>query len=158
MPPLPSVLRGSGGSGVGVELRCEAGEQSTRRRPGLFGRRELTRGRLTFSGRPWSGCGGVEAQCVQVSKVGIHCSPFAAGVTHIDTSDCYGPPVVNELIREALAPLPADLVLVTMVGAGRGGDASWNVAASADGLLRAVEDNLRTLGRTGWRWSISAPC
>jgi aryl-alcohol dehydrogenase-like predicted oxidoreductase len=70
----------------------------------------------------------------------------AAGVTHIDTSDFYGPHVVNELIREALAPYPKDLVLVTKVGAVRGGDASWNLAASADELRRAVEDNLRNLG------------
>src|SRR6201989_3529676 len=31
------------------------------------------------------------------------------GVTHIDTSDFYGPVTVNELIREALHPYPADL-------------------------------------------------
>jgi aryl-alcohol dehydrogenase-like predicted oxidoreductase len=31
------------------------------------------------------------------------------------------------------------------VGAGRGGDASWNVAASTADLRRAVEDNLRNL-------------
>ena len=70
----------------------------------------------------------------------------AAGVTHIDTSDFYGPHVGNQLIREALAPYPKDLVLVTKVGAVRGDDASWNVAASADDLRRAVEDNLRNLG------------
>ena len=29
-----------------------------------------------------------------------------AGVDHIDTSDYYGPFVVNELIREALHPIP----------------------------------------------------
>ncbi len=69
----------------------------------------------------------------------------AAGVTHIDTSDFYGPHVVNELIREALAPYPQELVLVTKVGAVRGDDASWNVAASASELRRAVEDNLRNL-------------
>ncbi|WP_375383177.1 aldo/keto reductase family oxidoreductase [uncultured Sphingomonas sp.] len=70
----------------------------------------------------------------------------AAGVTHIDTSDFYGPHVVNALIREALAPYSNDLVLVTKVGAVRGDDASWNLAASADDLRRAVEDNLRNLG------------
>ncbi|WP_419826175.1 aldo/keto reductase family oxidoreductase [Sphingomonas sp.] len=70
----------------------------------------------------------------------------ATGVTHIDTSDFYGPHVVNALIREALAPYPTDLVLVTKVGAVRGEDASWNLAASADDLRRAVEDNLRNLG------------
>src|SRR3954471_2036586 len=41
------------------------------------------------------------------------------GVNHIDTSDYYGPYVVNELIREALHPYPDDLVIVTKVGARR---------------------------------------
>jgi aryl-alcohol dehydrogenase-like predicted oxidoreductase len=39
------------------------------------------------------------------------------GLTHIDTSDFYGPVVVNELIREALHPYPASLRIVTKVGA-----------------------------------------
>ena len=43
----------------------------------------------------------------------------AAGVNHIDTSDFYGPHVVNQLIREALAPYRDDLVIVTKVGAVR---------------------------------------
>ena len=49
----------------------------------------------------------------------------ARGVNHIDTSDFYGPHVTNQLIREALHPYPDDLVIVTKVGAVRGGDASW---------------------------------
>ena len=36
------------------------------------------------------------------------------GVDHIDTSQYYGPDVVNELIRETLHPYPADLKLVTV--------------------------------------------
>src|SRR3981189_2523476 len=44
-------------------------------------------------------------------------------ITHIDTSDYYGPVVVNELIREALYPYPPDLRIVTKVGARRGEDA-----------------------------------
>jgi pyridoxine 4-dehydrogenase len=44
------------------------------------------------------------------------------GVTHIDTSDFYGPAVVNELIREALHPYPDSLHIVTKVGARRGSD------------------------------------
>src|SRR6201986_5564304 len=39
-----------------------------------------------------------------------------SGITHIDTSDFYGPVVVNELIREALYPYQADLRSVTKVG------------------------------------------
>ena len=39
------------------------------------------------------------------------------GITHIDTSDFYGPVVTNELIKEALHPYAADLHIVTKVGA-----------------------------------------
>src|ERR1700735_2625459 len=35
------------------------------------------------------------------------------GVDHIDTSQYYGPDVVNDLIRESLHPYPAELKLVT---------------------------------------------
>ena len=71
---------------------------------------------------------------------------LALGVNHIDTSDFYGPHVTNHLIREALHPYPAGLTIVTKVGFKRGDDASWQKAASADDLTRAVDDNLRHLG------------
>ena len=70
----------------------------------------------------------------------------AAGVNHIDTSDYYGPHVTNHLIREALAPYSADLVIVTKIGARRGEDGSWLPAYGAGELARAVDDNLRHLG------------
>jgi pyridoxine 4-dehydrogenase len=70
----------------------------------------------------------------------------ASGVTHIDTSDFYGPHVTNQLIREALHPYPDDLVIVTKVGARRGSDASWIPALSPAELTQAVHDNLRHLG------------
>jgi aryl-alcohol dehydrogenase-like predicted oxidoreductase len=70
----------------------------------------------------------------------------AAGVNHIDTSDYYGPEVVNQLIREALAPYPEDLLIVTKIGARRGTDGSWSRACEPDDLVRAVEGNLRNLG------------
>jgi aryl-alcohol dehydrogenase-like predicted oxidoreductase len=68
------------------------------------------------------------------------------GVNHIDTSDFYGPHITNQLIREALHPYPADLVLVTKVGARRGADGSWLPAFTPEELSRAVHDNLRNLG------------
>jgi aryl-alcohol dehydrogenase-like predicted oxidoreductase len=69
-----------------------------------------------------------------------------SGVDHIDTSDYYGPHVVNRLIREALQPLPANLTLVTKVGAKRGEDASWLPAYAPEELISAVHDNLEHLG------------
>ncbi|MFP2895004.1 aldo/keto reductase family oxidoreductase [Corallococcus sp. 4LFB] len=70
----------------------------------------------------------------------------ARGVDHIDTSDFYGPHVTNRLIREALAPYPKDLVIVTKIGARRGEDGSWLPAFSPEALKQAVHDNLRNLG------------
>lgn len=70
----------------------------------------------------------------------------ASGVNHIDTSDYYGPYVTNELIREALHPYPDDLVIVTKIGARRGGDGAWLPALSPAELAAAVHDNLRRLG------------
>jgi pyridoxine 4-dehydrogenase len=68
------------------------------------------------------------------------------GITHIDTSDYYGPVVVNEIIREALHPYPADLRIVTKVGARRGDDASWNLSRDPADLKAQVHENLQHLG------------
>jgi aryl-alcohol dehydrogenase-like predicted oxidoreductase len=68
------------------------------------------------------------------------------GVTHIDTSDFYGPITVNELIREALHPYPADLRIVTKVGARRGGDGSWRPSLDPADLKAQVRENLAHLG------------
>jgi pyridoxine 4-dehydrogenase len=68
------------------------------------------------------------------------------GITHIDTSDYYGPHTVNQLIRETLHPYPAGLHIVTKVGARRGLDKSWPAALSRDELVQAVHDNLEHLG------------
>ncbi len=70
----------------------------------------------------------------------------ASGVNHIDTSDFYGPHVTNQIIRKALAPYPADLVIVTKVSCRRGDDGSWIPAMSREELTGAVHDNLRNLG------------
>ena len=70
----------------------------------------------------------------------------ARGVDHIDTSDFYGPHVTNQIIREALAPYPTHLTLVTKVGARRDEKGAWLPAFSREELIQAVHDNLRNLG------------
>jgi aryl-alcohol dehydrogenase-like predicted oxidoreductase len=67
------------------------------------------------------------------------------GVNHIDTSDYYGPFVVNDLIRRALHPYPENLALVTKVGARRDDTGNWLPALSPDELRSAVHDNLERL-------------
>jgi pyridoxine 4-dehydrogenase len=68
------------------------------------------------------------------------------GIRHIDTADFYGPFVSNELIREALAPYPGDLVIVTKVGARRDDSGRWEHAFTPAELREQVHDNLRRLG------------
>src|SRR5262252_5550762 len=68
-----------------------------------------------------------------------------AGVNHIDTSDYYGPHVTNQIIKQALHPYPAGLVIVTKVGARRGADKSWIQALSREELIDGVHGNLRNL-------------
>jgi len=70
----------------------------------------------------------------------------ATGVNHIDTADFYGPHVTNEIIRRTLHPYPADLVIVTKLGAVRPPDKSWQPATSPEDLTNGVHDNLRHLG------------
>ncbi len=109
-----------------------------------LGDRDVTRmgyGAMQLAGPGVFGPPRDRAEAVAVLREAV-----AHGVTHIDTSDFYGPHVTNELIREALHPYPDDLVIVTKVGAVRGADASWNPAFSARDLTAAVHDNLRHLG------------
>ena len=82
----------------------------------------------------------------RTAAVAVLRAALEAGVDHIDTSDFYGPHVTNQIIREALHPYRDDLTIVTKVGATRGADASWNLAASPAELRQAVHDNLRNLG------------
>jgi len=68
------------------------------------------------------------------------------GITHIDTSDFYGPHVTNQLIKEALHPYPDSLHIVTKVGALRDAEGGWPQALAPEQLRQAVYDNLDNLG------------
>jgi len=68
------------------------------------------------------------------------------GITHIDTSDFYGPHITNQIIREALHPYPETLHLVTKIGGKRDAQGGWPHARSRDELIQAVHDNLTNLG------------
>ncbi|GHO82218.1 aldo/keto reductase family oxidoreductase [Dictyobacter formicarum] len=70
----------------------------------------------------------------------------ALGITHIDTSDFYGPYVTNQIIKEALHPYPDSLHIVTKVGALRDAEGNWPQALAPEQLRQAVFDNLDHLG------------
>jgi pyridoxine 4-dehydrogenase len=67
------------------------------------------------------------------------------GVDHVDTSQYYGPDVVNDLIRDALYPYPEGLRLATKVGARRDAQGAWLAAQRPEELRAGVEDNLCSL-------------
>jgi aryl-alcohol dehydrogenase-like predicted oxidoreductase len=68
------------------------------------------------------------------------------GITHIDTSDFYGPYITNQIIKEALHPYPDDLHIVTKVGSLRDAKGNWPKALAPGQLRQAVHDNLDHLG------------
>lgn len=68
------------------------------------------------------------------------------GITHIDTSDAYGPRITNELIREALHPYPESLFIATKVGAVRDENGGWPPARRPEDLREQVRQNLGSLG------------
>ncbi|HEY8978524.1 MAG TPA: aldo/keto reductase [Streptomyces sp.] len=67
------------------------------------------------------------------------------GVNHIDTSQAYGPDVVNELVAEALHPYPDGLVVATKAGGVRDAEGGWVRASRPRQLRETVEQDLRTL-------------
>ncbi len=68
-----------------------------------------------------------------------------SGINFIDTADYYGEDVTNRLIKEALYPYTADLVICTKVGGARKPDKSWVPFNSPENLRSSIDNNLRTL-------------
>jgi pyridoxine 4-dehydrogenase len=68
-----------------------------------------------------------------------------SGINFIDTADYYGDDVTNRLIKEALYPYPADLVICTKVGGARKPDKSWIPFNRPENLRSSIDNNLLTL-------------
>src|ERR1700722_11286967 len=68
-----------------------------------------------------------------------------SGINFLDTADYYGEDVTNRLIKEALHPYPADLVICTKVGGARKPDKSWIPFNRPENLRSSIDNNLRTL-------------
>ena len=115
-------------------------------RSGTFRLGDRTVKRLGYGAMQLAGPGVFGPPKDRAAAVAVLREAVAAGVDHIDTSDFYGPHVTNRIIREALAPYPAGLVIVTKISARRGADGSWLPALSPPELEQAVHDNLRHLG------------
>ena len=78
---------------------------------------DLTVHRMGYGAMQLAGPGVFGPPADRDAAVAVLRTAVELGINHIDTSDYYGPYVTNEIIREALHPYPADLHIVTKVGA-----------------------------------------
>jgi aryl-alcohol dehydrogenase-like predicted oxidoreductase len=111
-----------------------------------FPHTKLTVNRLGYGAMKLCGPGVFGPPADKNEAISVLREAVAAGVNHIDTSDFYGPHVVNQIIKDALHPYPAGLVIVSKLGAVRGADKSWKPAHSREALTDGLHDNLRNLG------------
>ena len=106
----------------------------------------LTVTRMGYGAMQLAGPGVFGPPADREAAVAVLREVIALGITHIDTSDYYGPYVTNQIIREALHPYPDGLHIVTKVGARRDADGGWPHARAPHELRQAVHENLANLG------------
>lgn len=106
---------------------------------------ELTVNRLGFGAMRLTGEGIWGPPKDRAAALAVLRRAVALGVNFIDTADSYGPNVSEELIAEALAPYPKELVIATKGGWNRPGPNQWTHDASPAHLREAVEGSLKRL-------------
>lgn len=106
---------------------------------------DLTVTRMGYGAMQLAGPGVFGPPADREAAIAVLREVVALGITHIDTSDFYGPFVTNEIIREALHPYPESLRIVTKVGARRDETGGWLHARSPGELKQAVHENLTRL-------------
>ena len=111
-----------------------------------FGKSSLTVNRMGYGAMQLAGPGVWGPPKDPDGAIAVLREAVAAGVNHIDTADYYGPHVTNQLVRKALHPYTAGLVIVTKLGGRRPPDKSWQPAVSPQELTAGVHGNLRNLG------------
>jgi pyridoxine 4-dehydrogenase len=106
---------------------------------------ELTVNRLGFGAMRLTGDGIWGPPKDRAAAIAVLRRAVELGVNFIDTADSYGPYVNEELIAEALAPYPKDLVIATKGGWNRPGPNQWTHDASPAHLREALEGSLKRL-------------
>src|ERR1700680_1768809 len=106
---------------------------------------ELTVNRLGFGAMRLTGDGVWGPPKDRATAIAVLRRAVELGVNFIDTADSYGPYVNEELIAEALAPYPRDLVIATKGGWNRPGPNQWTHDATPAHLRKAVEGSLKRL-------------
>ena len=116
--------------------------------------RELTVNRIGYGAMHLTGPGMWGDPLDADAAVAVLRRAVELGVTFIDTADSYGPGNNEQIIRRALHPYPADLVISTKGGLLRSGPADWTgekppyivPCGRPEYLRQQVELSLRNLG------------
>jgi pyridoxine 4-dehydrogenase len=98
-------------------------------------------GAMQLTGRGVWGDPADPAEAVRVLRRAVE-----LGVDFIDTADSYGPFVSEQLIKQALHPYPAGLVIATKAGLSRSGPGDWRPLGRPEYLRQQCELSLRHLG------------
>jgi pyridoxine 4-dehydrogenase len=99
---------------------------------------ELTVNRLGFGAMRLTGDGIWGPPKDRAASIAVLRGAVELGFNFIDTADSYGPNVNEELIAEALAPYPKNLVIATKGGWNRPGPNQWTHDASPERLREAT--------------------
>lgn len=106
---------------------------------------ELTVHRLGFGAMRVTGDGVWGPPADRAAALAVLRRCLELGVNCIDTADSYGPGTSEELIADALAPYPDDLVIATKGGLLRDGPGKWRADCRPGHLRGACEGSLRRL-------------
>jgi pyridoxine 4-dehydrogenase len=107
---------------------------------------DLTVHRLGFGAMRLTGPGVWGEPADRTEAIAVLRRAIELGINLIDTADSYGPYVSEELIREALHPYPAGLVIATKAGLARTGPGNWIPLGRPEYLRQECEMSLRRLG------------
>ena len=113
---------------------------------GTFALGDLTVHRLGYGAMQITGKGVWGEPADRTQSVRVLRRAVELGVDLIDTADSYGPEVSEDLIREALHPYPAGLVIATKAGLVRTGPGEWHPVGRPEYLRQQCEMSLRRLG------------
>lgn len=106
---------------------------------------ELTVHRLGFGAMRITGKGIWGEPADRAEAIAVLRKALDLGINFIDTADSYGPYVSEDLIREALHPYPAGLVIATKAGLLRTGPDQWTPLGRPEYLRQECEMSLRRM-------------